>query len=241
MLQRVRIGPPLIAADGPRVLLAEVPGEDLHRPSRGQVATLVDLLVGEQVRWIDRTAELLALGLPDWRAEVFVPLATDVVSRTADQLDPGTVTAAGALVEDLPRRFADLASCGVPDTLVHGDFHAGNARGDEGRCVVLDWGDSGVGHPLLDMAAAVEPLAPELVRVAQDAWTAAWRHAVPGCDPPRAAALVAPVAALRQAVIYRHFLDHIEPAEQPYHRADPARWIIRAVSSVVSARGARGT
>ena len=31
-----------------------------------------------------------------------------------------------------------------------------------------------------------------------------------------------PVAALRQAVIYRRFLDAIEPAEQPFHRREPA-------------------
>ena len=40
--------------------------------------------------------------------------------------------------------------------------------------------------------------------------------------------LLAPVAALRQAVIYRGFLDHIEPSEHPYHRRDPARWLRRA-------------
>jgi aminoglycoside phosphotransferase (APT) family kinase protein len=59
-------------------------------------------------------------------------------------------------VEELPLRFAEIASCGLPDTLVRGDFHPGNLRGDRDRLTLLDWGDSGVGHPLLDQPAFLE-------------------------------------------------------------------------------------
>jgi hypothetical protein len=48
---------------------------------------------------------------------------------------------------------------------------------------------------------------------------------LPGSDPDRAAELLAPVAAARQAVIYQKFLDGIEPSEHPYHRDDPANWL----------------
>jgi hypothetical protein len=51
---------------------------------------------------------------------------------------------------------------------------------------------------------------------------------VPGCEPERAASLLEPVAALRQAVIYQSFLDGIEPAERVYHASDPALWLQRA-------------
>jgi hypothetical protein len=50
---------------------------------------------------------------------------------------------------------------------------------------------------------------------------------VPGSDPERAAMLIAPVAAARQAVIYQVFLDGIEPSEHPYHAPDPADWLTR--------------
>ena len=52
---------------------------------------------------------------------------------------------------------------------------------------------------------------------------------MPGSDPARAAALLTPVAALRQALIYQIFLDGIEPDERVYHAADPAHWLARAV------------
>jgi hypothetical protein len=66
----------------------------------------------------------------------------------------------------------------------------------------------------------------------RDQWAAEWEAAIPGSDPRRAARLLAPVAAARQAVIYRKFLDNIEPSEHPYHRADPASWLVRAAELV---------
>ena len=41
-----------------------------------------------------------------------------------------------------------VEAAGDDATLVHGDFHPGNWRGT----TLLDWGDSFVGHPLLDHA-----------------------------------------------------------------------------------------
>ncbi len=53
----------------------------------------------------------------------------------------------------------------------------------------------------------------------------------PSSDPRRAAELIAPVAALRQALIYRTFLDNIEETERIYHRTDPAHWLREAVTA----------
>ncbi len=66
---------------------------------------------------------------------------------------PGHPPCTRRLVADLPRRLADLEACGLPETLVHGDFHPGNWRSGTDLPVLVDWGDSGVGHPLFDMPA----------------------------------------------------------------------------------------
>ena len=211
MLERIAIGPPVLATDGPRSLLADVPGEDLYEPSPAQVAAMVRLLVAEQARWIDRVDEVLALGAPDWRGDAFVALAADVVARTTDELDAATAAAARRLVDELPATFTALAACGIPDSLVHGDFHGGNVRADGERLVLLDWGDSGVGHPLLDQPAALEHLAGAVAASARAAWTAAWLDAVPGSDPERAGA---PRAAGRRPPPGRHL-----PALPRRHRA----------------------
>ena len=140
-------------------------------------------------------------------------------------------------MDGLPERYAALEACGVPDTLVHGDFHPGNlrgrpARGDlrggEDRLVLLDWGDCGVGHPLLDRAAFLSRSPADQRDEVVSRWDEAWRVAVPGCDPVRAGQLLEPVAALRQAVVYDGFLRGIEPSERVYHAADPAIWLRRA-------------
>ena len=124
----------------------------------------------------------------------------------------------------------------MPDTLVHGDFHPGNLRGerdghskpDGRRLTLLDWGDCGVGHPLLDRAAFLDRSPAEHREDVVSRWDDAWRLAVPGCDPVRAGELVEPLAALRQVVLYDGFLRAVEPSERRYHAADPATWLRRA-------------
>ncbi len=132
------------------------------------------------------------------------------------------------LVGSLPQRYAALADCGIPDGLFHGDFHPGNVRGTPPDLRVLDWGDAGVGHPLLDQAAFCERLADaDRARVLRR-WERLWAAAVPGCEPARAARLLQPLSALRGAVVYQHFLDSIEPDERPYHATDPYTWLQHA-------------
>ena len=220
-----RVVPPLIDASGPRMLLEEIPGVDQHRAVGEPTLAMVRLLVGLQVEWAGRTDELLALGLPDWRSEALAAAVAEVVARTANELEHDVVARLERLLEGFAERSAEVESCGIPVTLVHGDFHRGNVRGTPERLVLLDWGDCGVGHPLLDQSAFLEYLPQEAQPAVLREWSRLWRAAVPGCDPERAAQLLEPVAALRRAVVYRGFLDAIEPEERIYHASDPADWL----------------
>lgn len=230
MLERLQsnVVPRVIATDGPRMLLHEIAGEDQYFAPLGRLMRMVPLLVGVQVQWADRVAELLAMDLPDWRHPSLAAMAEQAVARTGDQLEAETLAKLVGLIAGLDDRFAAVEGCGIPDSLVHGDFHPGNVRGDDERLVLLDWGDCGVGHPLLDQAAFVERLSPTDRTAVQSLWADLWRDAVPGSDPGRAAQLLEPVAALRQAVIYDMFLAAIEPDERVYHATDPAAWLQRA-------------
>lgn len=119
---------------------------------------MVDLLVGLQVEWVSRTVELLSIGVADRRSDALGAKVADAVSRCVADLDLSVAHRLELLVASLPQRFADIASCGVPESLVHGDFHPGNVIGSEERLVLRDWGDSAVGHPMLDQAAFVQRL-----------------------------------------------------------------------------------
>jgi hypothetical protein len=222
--------PTLLGHDGGRMLLAEIAGEDCYDAAPPLLLEMVTVLIGLQRSWMDRADELVALGLPDWRAPALAAAIGDVVERTAGELSAEDRAALASFVHRLPERFAGVAACGPGDTLIHGDFHPGNFRGDGRALTLLDWGDSGVGHPLLDRPAFLDRVPSDAAASVCAHWLRLWRETMPHSDPARAASLLAPVAAARQAVIYRRFLDRIEPAEHPYHRSDPADWLRRTAA-----------
>jgi hypothetical protein len=224
--------PAVLGHDSRRILVAEIAGKDLYLAELPLLRDMVNLLVELQRQWSDRVEELLALGLPDWRAPALGAAIAEVVERTCEEVSAEDRATLAHFVRELPGRFDDVAACGVRDTLVHGDFHPGNFRGDGRTLTLLDWGDSGVGNPLLDQAAFLDRVPSDAVGGVRAHWAQQWREAIPGADPMRASVLLAPVAAARQAVVYRTFLDNIEPSEQPYHRADPAQCLIRTAALV---------
>jgi Ser/Thr protein kinase RdoA (MazF antagonist) len=199
------------------VLLDDIPGEDQYDASAERCAHMVRRWVDVQSRWSGGVDDL-----PDWRPPSFISMIERLVDRP--ELE--------ALVAQLANRFAMLAECGLPDTFVHGDFHPGNWRGDDEALVLLDWGDSGIGHPLLDQPAFLHGnlMTQEKRAAARVAWREAWHDARPDADPDRAAELIAPVAALRAAHIFRVFLDNIEPSEHCYHKHDTEDWLQRALA-----------
>ncbi|MEU4419741.1 phosphotransferase [Actinoplanes sp. NPDC024001] len=194
----------LAAGEHGRMLLAHVPGDDRYGAGPDLCAEVAAAFHPVQEHFAGRAAELIAAGLPDHRldAERFAAVAEPYL----DDL-PGLAE----LIDGLPKRFAEVAACGLPDTLIHGDLHPGNVRTDgDGPPVIVDWGDSGVGNPAFDVLRLTDDPA-----VLSD-WAARW----PGCDALRAVELLRPVASLRGAVTYADFLTRIEPAEWPYHAGD---------------------
>ena len=212
--------PRLLGHDGDRVLLADIGGEDQYDAGEPELLEMVSMLVDLQASWIGRVDELLRIGLPDWRGPALTARIADTVQRRSADLAPDDAATLETFVAGLPARFEAIDACGLPDTLVHGDYHPGNVRGTPGDLTMLDWGDCGVGNPLLDLPAFLSAIeAPSRDRV-RNHWRDAWTDAVPGCDAARAEHLLAPVAAARQAVIYQTFVDNIEPVERRVHDAD---------------------
>ena len=195
---------------------------------------MVRRLVALQARWVGRVDDLLAAGLWDARA-VSLPARVGALLARPEvraNLDAAELATLDALHADLPARLEALAACGLPETLVHGDFHPGNWRYGSDGLVLLDWGDARVGHPLFDFAGTFLGRVPEASRGrVREAWLEAWRAEYPAADPERAAELIAPIAALLGALVYQGFLDGIEPSERPYHEADVPACLRRAVAA----------
>ena len=212
--------PRVLKADGTRMLTADVPGTDRYEAEPAEVAEMVQDLFQIQSLAADHVDELLAIAVPDWRADRFVAKVSATAEAYADKLTSEERARLAELVARLPARFAALEDCGIPDTLVHGDFHPGNVRSDGVRRVILDWPDSVIGHPALDVQDR-----PEL----EKRWSSLWRKEIAGCEPERALDLKRPLGALRGAAIYHAFLVGIEPSEHPYHASDPLRCLRAAI------------
>ncbi len=222
--ERAPIVPGVVAADEDRgsLLLEDLGPEVLWDADEETLTQMVRALVALQVDWADRTNDLLAIGMPDHRSRGLASqlqtfLARGDVRATLRQDELGALD---GLAADLPGRVATLAACGIPDSFVHGDFHPGNWIRRDGELFLFDWGNSHVGHPLLDTAflAAIED--EDVRRRVRAAWLDAWRVQMPFSDPATAIDAIEPVVALWKAFQYRSFLDAIEPSEHRYHERD---------------------
>ena len=221
--------PRLVAHTAGRVLMHEVPGAPNHDTRGPALEPMVHLLTRLQERAVGRTDELVAIGVPDRRLPTMLARVETVAEQWARAVPRHERRALTTLVGALPGRLAQIDACGVPDTLVHGDFHPGNVVGTPDSYVLLDWGDSFVGHPLIDELAFTQRLDAR-ARAAAGRWFVdAWRRIAPGADPERAAGLLRPVLPLLAAVMYADFCAGIEPDERVYHQSDVGRMLRRAV------------
>ena len=234
-LMRPHVVPEVVASEGNRMLIADIPGEDLYDAGFAHLEAMAHLLVGTQVAMGDLVDELADRGASDWRIREMAPDLARVVEDWGYSLDLEARWRLDAIVDGLDATATAVANAGLPDTLVHGDFHPGNVRGDpstvEKGVTIIDWGDSGVGHPLLDAHDFISRVAAAHHDRLWKVWIDEWRKVVPKSDPLRAAELLAPVAALRNAAVFRHFCDNIEPSERPYHVNDIARALRAAANS----------
>ncbi len=222
--------PRLLASDGHRLLMAELPGVDGYEATLAERCQLVDELVELQLTSTTRLSALAAAGVPgrDWAT--VLARAVDLVARRA----PGDGRLA-ELLEAAPDQVTALAGCGVPTVLVHGDAHPGNARVGLERGIWFDWGDCRIGDAIQDLGVLSRPgLDPTGELLAH--WVAAWRSAVPGADPLRALELARPLLELVAADVYQGFLDHIEPSERVYHDRDVPAALAAAASRFASSR-----
>jgi hypothetical protein len=96
--------------------------------------------------------------------------------------------------------------------------------------VILDWGDSFIGHPLIDELAFTERFSPSGRQAAREWFVSDWGRIVPGSDPARAARLLEPLVSLIAAVMYANFCANIEPDERIYHASDVLRTLREAAT-----------
>jgi Ser/Thr protein kinase RdoA (MazF antagonist) len=174
---------------------------------------------------------LLADGVPDRRGPALTAWGRTALVNPEAGIDWLDGSPAAELLAGLDERMAAVADCGLPDTLVHGDAHPGNLRGDGVRLVFLDWSECFLRHPAFDALRLVDGLPEAEAQQVLAAWASSWQRIVPDCDPGRALELLRPVTPLLWAAVYARFLANIEPAEWGYHLEDIPRSLAEAVAA----------
>ncbi len=221
---------PVVAIDAERgwLLMRELRGNLLDRlRNDGDVATWQKALAcfaEVQITTRSRLPELRALGVPErplaHLASQLGPLLADPAATLPGRpagLSPDERTRLALLAARIGPLADALAGYGLPASLDHGDFWAGQVLVGEHGFGFLDWSDSSITHPffsLLLFLLEVEdyfPRVPEVRERLRDAYLEPWAAQMRGVPLVRAFELAQPLAALHHALAYhRVVLPHIE-------------------------------
>ena len=156
--------PDLVAVDTERGwMLMRDGGEQLRvsiRPTQDikPWAPVITRYAELQIGLAEHVSEILALGIPDHRLAVLPALYKQLLADEASLMigqEKGLTSDDFRQLQDLTPRFeqicADLAACGIPESVNHGDFHDGNILVKNGRITFFDWGDASVTHPFVSL------------------------------------------------------------------------------------------
>ena len=121
---------------------------------------------------------------------------------------------AAAIVAWIDAAVGEVAGVGLPDTLVHGDFHPENVVVHDGRAVLFDWSDAAVAHPLVDAMTWSTWFDDDAARGerAWDVFLDAWSDVVPVERLRAARPTLVGLTAAYHAVSYAGILLATEPA-----------------------------
>jgi len=162
--------------------------------------------------------ELLAAGCVDRRLEVLAAQIDPLLSDTAGLagLEPAEIARLRAIAPHLKASCAKLAGYGVPQALVHGDFHPGNIAFQAGRHIFFDWTDACIAHPFLDMITMLDATnalngVPGARTRLRDVYLAAWATLEPVARLVEAFEIGLTLGALHQAISYRAIVATLEP------------------------------
>jgi hypothetical protein len=162
-------------------------------------------------------ADHLAHGVPDLRVDV-LPARLEETLQSELPLTPDEAKALRAFVPRFAKLCADLAACGIPETVQHDDLHMANVYEKDGQLRVLDWGDSSVAHPFFSLYVTFRflrsvtklPLRDPWFNRLRDAYLEPW-----GKGHEETFALALRVAAFAHAIAWKRQRDHVPKEEWP--------------------------
>ncbi len=191
-------------------------------------------LAALQRSWADGGAELERAGA---QRRTLDSLSEDVPGfcdrlHLGDRLDWESRRAWSASMPRLVAACSRLRDAGVPDTLVHGDFHPWNVARTPRGLVVFDWSDGAIGHPFVDMVTTLARTPDiEVRRGLADRYLEAWPE-IAARDRPGVADLAMVVGSLYQVQSYLAILATLDPEDSLDLQGADVRWARRALGAL---------
>lgn len=187
------------------------------------------------LRSVPLTTELLTAGCLDRRLDVLASQVDDLlgdrrIMGRLDEKDRRLLRRNKGTLRDL---CAQLEGCGVPATLVHGDFHMGNLGGG-GNHLIFDWTDACLAHPFFDLHSLAWE-SPEHADRLRAAYLEAWAGLDGAADLERALDISRLLIPLHHAVSYKAIADSLEPEVRP--ELDFAHAFLRSLAERLRQRG----
>ncbi len=189
-----------------------------------QLGAAIRRLVQIQAGMAGREEELRAVGVADRPLRRLADDVAAAMGAPAEIEGPEVAPERLATVVGWVRRHSDwLDAVGLPETLVHGDFHVFNVFERNGEPVIIDWSDAAISHPLLEIGPWFgHPMAPG---DPESSW-AAWLDALSSIGPVDALRnereRVLALASAFQLVSYAAIVRALEPANR-YQLSDGVR------------------
>ncbi|MEZ4770917.1 MAG: phosphotransferase [Caldilineales bacterium] len=178
-----------------------------------------------QIDLAGRTEQLLALGAPDRRPAALARLAGQLLENPdvllvgkSDGMSPETYRKLRGLTPAIADQCRQLADCGVPPSLNHGDLHDANIFIDGDDYLLFDWGDSSVSHPFFSLRTAFVSVeislqlaegAPEFDRL-RDAYLEPWTRFLPAAALRSTFALASRLSPLCSALSWHHAISAVD-------------------------------
>jgi hypothetical protein len=237
---------PILAVDLDRDwLLSADAGPTLHSasPSTDQLEhwlKLLPLCVELQLEMADHVPELLALGLFDRRLAQLPHLYTQLMEPNENLrvgLEPGLTPAEYQRLRDLRAWVAaaceQLASVGLPETLVHEEVHSSNVLVSGDRYIFTDWSEGVVTHPLFMMLVTIRATAarlelaedgPEMRRL-RDAYLEPWTTFATRETLLAAFALANRLAMVNRALSWHHGTGSLSKRHKELYADSVPSWL----------------
>lgn len=167
-----------------------------------------------QLSVVARNKDIVNLGVPDRRLYIVESHMESLLSLRAEELSGDSIKLSEDDLEHLRGRIpefkrilAELYKYGIPATLEHGDFWAGQVLVRDNQYVFIDWSDASISYPFFSLLflhddGASLPDVPDARERLRNAYLEHWRAYEPMNKLIEAYELARQIAPLHYALLY---------------------------------------